>query len=212
MPVWSNQSTPPGPLNYVQIDDLIAFIRAHERRDLHGPRRRARHAPKIDPLTGKVKTFTGWRDPNYQPAPDATPYPACWKTEFAAPSAAPGASGSPGASAAPGGLGLGGPVRERGWRRRERPHLDRGLGHRLHHAQRDRARRTPASRSPSTTRTRASSTTSRSRTAPGPRSSRARSSPASRPRPTTCPRSTRARTPFFCSVHANMTGTLTVKE
>ena len=29
----------------------------------------------IDPLTGEVKTFNGWRDPNYKPAPGATPYP-----------------------------------------------------------------------------------------------------------------------------------------
>ena len=28
MPVWSNQGHPPGPLNYIQIDDLISFIRA----------------------------------------------------------------------------------------------------------------------------------------------------------------------------------------
>ena len=101
MPIWSNLSTPPGPLNYVQIDDLIAFIRATN--DVTYTVRDAElGTPLKDPLTGKVKTFTGWRDPNYQPAPDATPYPACWKSEFSAPSAAPGASGSPGASAAPG--------------------------------------------------------------------------------------------------------------
>ena len=34
-------------------------------------------------MTGEVLTFTGWRDPNYEPAPGATPYPACWKDEFA---------------------------------------------------------------------------------------------------------------------------------
>ena len=28
MPVWSNEGHPPGPLNYIQIDDLISFIRA----------------------------------------------------------------------------------------------------------------------------------------------------------------------------------------
>jgi len=33
---------------------------------------------KIDPSTGKVKTFKGWRDPNYKPAPGATPYPDCY--------------------------------------------------------------------------------------------------------------------------------------
>ena len=30
MPVWANAGNPPGPLNYKQIDDLIAFIRADE--------------------------------------------------------------------------------------------------------------------------------------------------------------------------------------
>ena len=28
MPVWSNTATPPGPLNYTQIEDVIEFIRA----------------------------------------------------------------------------------------------------------------------------------------------------------------------------------------
>jgi mono/diheme cytochrome c family protein/plastocyanin len=100
MPVWSNQASPPGPLNYRQIDELVAFLRATN--DVTYIVRDAElGTPLKDPLTGKVKTFTGWRDPKYQPAPDATPYPACWKSEFAAPSASAGASGSPGASAGP---------------------------------------------------------------------------------------------------------------
>jgi hypothetical protein len=28
MPIWSNEGHPPGPLNYIQIEDLVAFIRA----------------------------------------------------------------------------------------------------------------------------------------------------------------------------------------
>jgi mono/diheme cytochrome c family protein/plastocyanin len=101
MPVWSNLSTPPGPLNYRQIDELIAYLRATN--DVTYTVRDAElGTPLKDPLTGKVKTFTGWRDPKYQPAPDATPYPACWEDEFTTPSASAGASGSPGASAAPG--------------------------------------------------------------------------------------------------------------
>ncbi|HEY5629599.1 MAG TPA: cupredoxin domain-containing protein, partial [Candidatus Limnocylindrales bacterium] len=53
--------------------------------------------PVIDPATKQVETFTGWVDPNYSPAPGATPFPACWTDAFktAAPaSAAPGASAS----------------------------------------------------------------------------------------------------------------------
>jgi plastocyanin/mono/diheme cytochrome c family protein len=77
MPVWSDKGSPPGPLNYRQIDELIAFLRAtsdktYEMRDA------STNEPIIDPATGKVKTFTGWTDPNYKPAPGATPYPDCY--------------------------------------------------------------------------------------------------------------------------------------
>lgn len=93
MPVWSNEGHPPGPLNYIQIDDLIAFIRAPSTAT-YTVRDPTLGEPKTDPITGKVLTFNGWRDPNYKPAPGATPYPACWSTEFAS-------SPSPSGSAAP---------------------------------------------------------------------------------------------------------------
>jgi len=89
MPVWSNEGHPPGPLNYVQIEDLIAFIRAPNT-DTYTIRDPSLGEPKIDPLTGKVETFKGWLDPTYKPAAGATPFPACWADEFkgsAAPSA-----------------------------------------------------------------------------------------------------------------------------
>jgi plastocyanin len=93
MPVWADTGNPPGPLNYRQIEELIAFLLATNDKTYIV---RDEHLldPKVDPLTGKVLTFTGWRDPNYEPAPGATPYPDCWKEEFAS-----GASASPGASA-----------------------------------------------------------------------------------------------------------------
>jgi plastocyanin len=77
MPVWSNTGNPPGPLNYIQIDDVIAFIRAPSTETflVKDP---ALNEPVIDPTTGKEETFQGWRDPNYKPAPGATPFPACW--------------------------------------------------------------------------------------------------------------------------------------
>lgn len=92
MPVWSDQGNPPGPLNYRQIEELIAFLLATNEttyivRDEH------LLDPKKDPITGQVLTFTGWRDPNYKPDPGATPYPDCWLDEFTS-----GASASPGAS------------------------------------------------------------------------------------------------------------------
>ena len=72
---------PPGPLNYIQIEDLIAFIRApsNETFTIRDP---ALNEPKLDPITDEVKTFNGWVDVNYKPAPGATPFPACWSDEF----------------------------------------------------------------------------------------------------------------------------------
>jgi mono/diheme cytochrome c family protein/plastocyanin len=100
MPVWSNEGNPPGPLNYRQIDELIAFLLATNDqtyivRDEH------LLDPKKDPITGQVLTFKGWRDPNYKPEPGATPYPDCWTNEFASPSGSPGASPGASGSAAP---------------------------------------------------------------------------------------------------------------
>jgi mono/diheme cytochrome c family protein/plastocyanin len=98
MPVWSNEGHPPGPLNYIQIEDLIAFIRAPNT-ETYTIRDPALGEPKVDPLTGQIRTFKGWVDPTYKPAPGATPYPACWADEFAASSATP--SGSPSGAPAP---------------------------------------------------------------------------------------------------------------
>ncbi|GIW20687.1 MAG: hypothetical protein KatS3mg065_0983 [Chloroflexota bacterium] len=105
MPVWSDRNG--GPLNYKAIEDLIAFLRATNERE-YTVRDPELFEPEIDPETGRPKTFTGWRDPNWRPEPGATPYPACWKDEFTSPaSPAPGLAGaspsapaaSPGASA-----------------------------------------------------------------------------------------------------------------
>jgi plastocyanin len=96
MPVWSNEGTPPGPLNYKQIEDLIAFLRAPNTQEFV-VRDPELFEPEIDEATGQVRTFRGWVDPDYRPAPGATPFPDCWTN------AIPGAtaSASPGASAAP---------------------------------------------------------------------------------------------------------------
>lgn len=100
MPIWSNEGNPAGPLNYKQIEDLIAFIRAekgHEYRVLDP----AIFEPVIDPATGEEVTFEGWVDPAYRPEPGATPYPACWTDEFTAPAASPAAPAAPGESPPP---------------------------------------------------------------------------------------------------------------
>ena len=39
MPVWADTGNPPGPLNYRQIEELIAFLLRDQRPDVHRPRR-----------------------------------------------------------------------------------------------------------------------------------------------------------------------------
>lgn len=91
MPVWSDTANPPGPLNYRQIDELIAFLRAPNDHEyvIKDPEL---NEPMIDPATGEERTFRGWRDPNYRPEPGATPYPACWLDAIGG-GASPGPSG-----------------------------------------------------------------------------------------------------------------------
>ena len=74
MPVWAD--TNGGPLNYLQIADIIAFIRAPSTQDFvkHDPQL---NEPVIGP-DGKVETFKGWVDPSFKPEPSATPFPDCW--------------------------------------------------------------------------------------------------------------------------------------
>src|SRR5665811_1934732 len=106
MPIWSDQGNPPGPLNYRDIQELIAFITAPSTVQFQG----------VDPATGKTVTLNSWRDPAYVAPTGATPVPACWKDAFksaapaapsAAASAAPAGSGAPTASAAPSGAPAG---------------------------------------------------------------------------------------------------------
>ena len=115
MPVWSDKGNPPGPLNYVQIDELIAFLTATNDKtyEIRDP---SLNEPVIDPATGKPKTFTGWKDPNFKPAPGASPFPDCYLDAIAGANAsgspAPGASVDPNAPVltvtAPAGAATGG--------------------------------------------------------------------------------------------------------
>lgn len=77
MPIWSNAGSPPGPLNYVQINELIAFIRSDSGRE-YEVRDPELNEPIIDPATGEAETFPGWYDKDWKPSPDATPVPACY--------------------------------------------------------------------------------------------------------------------------------------
>ncbi len=70
MPVWAD--TNGGPLNYRQIEELIAFLRAPSDQTFI---KRDEHLldPRVDPVTGEVETFVGWRDPDYKPEPAPRP-------------------------------------------------------------------------------------------------------------------------------------------
>jgi plastocyanin/mono/diheme cytochrome c family protein len=100
MPVWSDKGNPPGPLNYRQIDELIAFLTATNDKsyEIRDP---SLNEPVIDPKTGKVETFTPWKDPNFKPAPGATPFPDCYLDALtgAGSSASPGPAASVDANA-----------------------------------------------------------------------------------------------------------------
>ena len=93
MPVWAD--TNGGPLNYVQIQDLIAFLRAPNTEEFV-VRNASLNEPVIGP-DGKVVTFKGWVDPSFKPAPGATPFPACYKGDQGGGTASP----APGASLGP---------------------------------------------------------------------------------------------------------------
>ncbi|HEV8488828.1 MAG TPA: cupredoxin domain-containing protein [Candidatus Limnocylindrales bacterium] len=91
MPIWSDRNG--GPLNYRQIEELIAFLRSNAEQE-YEVRDPALNEPEIDPATGKVKTFHGWVDPNFQPEPGSTPFPDCYLDAVGGGEPSPGA-GSP---------------------------------------------------------------------------------------------------------------------
>jgi mono/diheme cytochrome c family protein/plastocyanin len=92
MPIWSD--TNGGPLNYIQIDDLIAFIRADSAQEY--TRRTPEFNEPIIGADGKVLTFKGWRDTTFKPEPSATPVPDCWSGTPGGATPAPAASLPPG--------------------------------------------------------------------------------------------------------------------
>lgn len=74
MPIWAD--TNGGPLNYRAIQELIAFIRAPSTQEFI-----VRNPSLNEPVRGadgKVRTFRGWVDPSFKPAPEATVVPACY--------------------------------------------------------------------------------------------------------------------------------------
>jgi uncharacterized cupredoxin-like copper-binding protein/mono/diheme cytochrome c family protein len=90
MPVWAQSNG--GPLDYRAIQEIISYITASK--DVTW------ETTIVDPATGtrSVETHHGWRDPSFNPGPDATPFPACWR----APAPTSAASATAGASVSPG--------------------------------------------------------------------------------------------------------------
>lgn len=88
MPVWAD--TNGGPLNYIQINDIINFITAPSttQYEIKDP---TLNEPVIGP-DGKVETFQGWKDPNFKPDPSASPVPDCWSGTAGGATPAPAAS------------------------------------------------------------------------------------------------------------------------
>jgi uncharacterized cupredoxin-like copper-binding protein len=100
MPAWLQ---PAGPLNYRQVEELIAFLVASTETEFEYP-------PEGAHLTEEVehRTVTGWRDPDYQPDPAAPTPPACWRNPSGqiggsapAPTAAAAVIEDPGTAEAP---------------------------------------------------------------------------------------------------------------
>ena len=189
MPVWAD--TNGGPLNYIQIADLIAFIRAPSTQEY------TRRTPEFnEPIIGARRQgpdVQGLARPDVQAGPERDPVPDCYKGEPAAPR----------------------PPRSR----RSRPDatildVTRSASVALRHARADGAGRQAVRASTSTTRTPALDTTSTSASRTG--DGRRTDNPIIELAQTTTytiPPSRPGTYTFICSVHPipAMTGTLTVK-
>jgi mono/diheme cytochrome c family protein/uncharacterized cupredoxin-like copper-binding protein len=93
MPVWAQ---PGGPLNYRQIEELVAWLTASKDTTftyLPATSELGAGGPAPTPVT-----VSGWRDPAFSPPPGASPPPACWRNPSGT---IGGAAGGAQASAAP---------------------------------------------------------------------------------------------------------------
>lgn len=92
MPAWRE---PAGPLNYREVEELVAFLTASTDVSFTYDPHAGGHGtgdPEATP-----HTQAGWRDVSYEPAPGSTPVPACWRN----PSGVIGGPAAPAASAPP---------------------------------------------------------------------------------------------------------------
>ena len=108
MPVWADVNG--GPLNYRQIEELIAFMTASNEITFEY---QPEHPEPGQTLPPPVRV-SGWRDPNYQPPPGRPSPAACWRDPDgvqiggANPGAAGGAGGGTTGAGGAGGGGGGG--------------------------------------------------------------------------------------------------------
>ena len=73
MAAWKD---PNGPLNYRQVEELIAWLTASQ--DVTFKYEPESHG-ETDAEHAEPPTITGWTDPDWEPGPDTTAPPACWK-------------------------------------------------------------------------------------------------------------------------------------
>lgn len=92
MPAWLQ---PAGPLNYREVEELIAFLTASTEDRFVYQEEVAEGGTKTAP---PPEEKTGWRDPNYQPDPAAPTPPTCWRNPSGQ---IGGGGGGAGGSAAP---------------------------------------------------------------------------------------------------------------
>ena len=94
MPIWSDVNG--GPLNYRQIEELIAFLRSPRvDADGHVIEYRVKDPDLNEPIVGadgKELTFECWFDPAFKPDPAATAVPDCYLGNTAQQSTGPAAS------------------------------------------------------------------------------------------------------------------------
>jgi mono/diheme cytochrome c family protein len=84
MPAWQQ---PKGPLNYREIEEIIAFLLASD--EVTWQELGAGHGAEASVSPGapgahgesesEAEEHRGWRDPDFSPPPDATPVPECWR-------------------------------------------------------------------------------------------------------------------------------------
>jgi mono/diheme cytochrome c family protein len=73
MPAWLQ---PAGPLNYREVEEIVAWmVASNEIEFTYDP---AAHG-EVAADHSEPRTVRGWRDPDFQPAPDAPTPPPCWR-------------------------------------------------------------------------------------------------------------------------------------